>query len=412
MMSNQNGSLPGPSSDIQTHKRCTICNVPFINPDLITTHYRHHMMPKMCVVVATDEDGNQKYVELNQQQALAYNSGALPIVQSTLGGQQQYILTDQANFKTTTFDGGSQLIAYPQSATSLGTEVEMVHYVDSSGQGLSQEEVQYYALDGQEYSVIQANEEIVVSTEARMPHEEQQLVIEETAVMGAGKAKGGRAAAKRKNSASAEVPKTYSRKGVQPRAAVAISSQASNAPPTKKLLLSDDQTFSVSKVQSLQQHHLQQQDGAQMTAISFVTSGGQTHHVSSGNHLDLQHVTSEQFLSPSAINEEIVVSHGGASKLKSEPNDLREGGTQMATLVQQSGENSYHQGADLKPLGLKVEPHHMSHQHLLQQHQQQQQQQYIVLAYDNDTVIQQMQQGKQPVTVSESYDIKEEKVSV
>jgi hypothetical protein len=63
-------------------------------------------------------------------------------------------------FKATTFDAGSQrlIAAYPQgAANSLGTEVEMVHYVDSSGHELSQEEVQYYALDGQEYSVIQVS---------------------------------------------------------------------------------------------------------------------------------------------------------------------------------------------------------------------------------------------------------------
>ena len=39
------------------------------------------MTPKICVILATDEDGNQKYVELTQQQALAYNAGALPIIQ-------------------------------------------------------------------------------------------------------------------------------------------------------------------------------------------------------------------------------------------------------------------------------------------------------------------------------------------
>ena len=145
------------------------------------------MTPKICVILGTDEDGNQKYVELTQQQALAYNAGALPILQNAIGagGGQQYILADQGGqFKT--FDGGSQQLiatAYQQgAANSLGGEaVEMVHYVDSSGHELSPDEVQYYALDGQEYSVIQANEEIVVSTEARLPHEEQQqqLVIEE-----------------------------------------------------------------------------------------------------------------------------------------------------------------------------------------------------------------------------------------
>jgi len=53
-------------------------------------------------------------------------------------GQTQYILADQANFKTTTFDGSSHLIAYPQSAGGLTQEVEMVQYVDSTGQALSQ----------------------------------------------------------------------------------------------------------------------------------------------------------------------------------------------------------------------------------------------------------------------------------
>ena len=42
------------------------------------------MTPKICVILATDEDGNQKYVELTQQQALAYNAGALPIIQVRL----------------------------------------------------------------------------------------------------------------------------------------------------------------------------------------------------------------------------------------------------------------------------------------------------------------------------------------
>ena len=53
------------------------------------------MTPKICVIVATDEDGNQKYVELTQQQAMAYNAGAFPIIQNVGGGQQQYIITDQ-----------------------------------------------------------------------------------------------------------------------------------------------------------------------------------------------------------------------------------------------------------------------------------------------------------------------------
>jgi len=221
-----------------------------------------------------------------------------------------FTLSQGGNFKATTFDGGSQqLIAttYPQtSSNSLGTEVEMVQYVDSAGHELSQDEVQYYALDGQEYSVIQANEEIVVSTEARMPHEEQQLVIEDTAPQVAmvpaqqvGKAKG--RAAKRKNSASGEAPKTYSRRGGGQQQQQQQQQQARGV-AAKKLLLADDQsTFSVSsgaasakQVQSLQQqHHLLQQQGggaAQMTvpvsAISFVTSTG---HVTSANHIDLQH---------------------------------------------------------------------------------------------------------------------------
>ena len=185
----------------------------------------------------------------------------------------------------------------------------MVQYVDSAGHELSQDEVQYYALDGQEYSVIQANEEIVVSTEARMPHEEQQLVIEETApqvVMApaqqVGKAKG--RAAKRKNSASGEAPKTYSRRGGGQQQQQQQQQQQARGVAAKKLLLADDQSsFSVSsgaasakQVQSLQQQHhlLQQQEGggaAQMTvpvsAISFVTSTG---HVTSANHhIDLQH---------------------------------------------------------------------------------------------------------------------------
>jgi hypothetical protein len=54
------------------------------------------MTPKICVILGTDEDGNQKYVELTQQQAMAYNAGALPILQNTIGGQQ-HILTDQVN---------------------------------------------------------------------------------------------------------------------------------------------------------------------------------------------------------------------------------------------------------------------------------------------------------------------------
>ncbi len=68
-----------------------------------------------------------------------------------------------------------------------------------------QEDVQYYALDGQEYSVIQGNEEIVVSTEPRLHHEEhhlQQSQSDEDHSMTIGvvpaKAKGGRANPKRK----------------------------------------------------------------------------------------------------------------------------------------------------------------------------------------------------------------------
>jgi hypothetical protein len=78
----------------------------------------------------------------------------------------------------------------------------------------------------------------------------------------------------------------------------------------------------------------------------------------------------------------------------------------------QAGGESYHQSAELKPLGLKVDP--QQHQQLLQQHhQQQQQQQYIVLAYDNEGGIHQIHQTSKPnVTVVEGFDIKEEKVSV
>jgi hypothetical protein len=58
---------------------------------------RHHLTPKICVILGTDEDGNQKYVELTHQQALAYNAGALPVLHNAIsaGGGQQYILTDQ-----------------------------------------------------------------------------------------------------------------------------------------------------------------------------------------------------------------------------------------------------------------------------------------------------------------------------
>ena len=82
----------------------------------------------------------------------------------------------------------------------------------------------------------------------------------------------------------------------------------------------------------------------------------------------------------------------------------------MASL--EAGGESYHQSTELKPLGLKVDPHDQ----LLQQHhhqQQQQQQQYIVLAYDNEGGIHQIHQGSKPnVTVVEGFDIKEEKVTV
>ena len=73
-------------------------------------------------------------------------------LQNTISSPQpQYILSDGGggHFKATTFDGGSQQLtvnsqqliaaAYPQgSSNSLGTEVEMVHYVDSQGHELSQ----------------------------------------------------------------------------------------------------------------------------------------------------------------------------------------------------------------------------------------------------------------------------------
>jgi hypothetical protein len=63
------------------------------------------MTPKICVILGTDEDGNQKYVELTQQQALAYNAGALPIIQNAIGagGGQQYILTDQVTMLSNFF---------------------------------------------------------------------------------------------------------------------------------------------------------------------------------------------------------------------------------------------------------------------------------------------------------------------
>jgi hypothetical protein len=114
-------------------------------------------------------------------------------------------------------------------------------------------------------------------------------------------------------------------------------------------------------------------------------------------------VASDQFLSPASISgEEIVVSNVSPTKLKSEPMD------HVATL--EGGSETFHtSAAELKPLGLKVEAHQQ--QQLLQQ----QQQQYIVLAYDNESGIHQLQQtsGKaNNVTVVEGFDLKEEKVTV
>ena len=95
------------------------------------------------------------------------------------------------------------------------------------------------------------------------------------------------------------------------------------------------------------------------------------------------------------------MSHVSPAKLKSEPID------HVASL--EGGSEAFHAtAADLKPLGLKVEPHQ---QQLLQQ----QQQQYIVLAYDNEGGIHPLQQaaGKtNNVTVVEGFDLKEEKVTV
>lgn len=51
-------------------------------------------------------------------------------------GQTQYVLADHSNFKTT-LNGGGHLIACAQPADGLGQEVEMVQYVDSTGQELS-----------------------------------------------------------------------------------------------------------------------------------------------------------------------------------------------------------------------------------------------------------------------------------
>lgn len=72
----------------------------------------------------------------------------------------------------------------------------------------------------------------------------------------------------------------------------------------------------------------------------------------------------------------------------------------------EGGSDAFHTSAELKPLGLKVEPHQ---QQLLQQ-----QQQYIVLAYDNESGLHQLQQSSKSnnVTVVEGFDLKEEKVTV
>jgi hypothetical protein len=299
------------------------------------------MTPKVCMLLTTDEDGQQKYIEISQQQALALsNGGTVSMVQASSNfpscrgrqtltsllsfqgtvssGQTQYILADQANFKTTAFDGGGHLIAYPQSGGGLAQEVEMVQYVDNTGQELSQvgfwispedlteaprpplsvcspqEDVQYYALDGQEYSVIQANEEIVVSTEPRLQHEEQHLqqsqaqgaqaaqaiVIESVSPP---KSKGGRATVKRKNSPSTDTAKTYARGrgGGTVSATVVNSAQGRSAPSSKKLVIVDEdhQHYSVNKVQSLHLSNGTQMAQVPVSTISFVTQGGQTHQV-------------------------------------------------------------------------------------------------------------------------------------
>ena len=112
------------------------------------------------------------------------------------------------------------------------------------------------------------------------------------------------------------------------------------------------------------------------------------------------------------------MSHASPSKLKSEPVDLITSGAEsrdhnhsMASL--EAGGESYHQSTELKPLGLKVDPHDQLLQQHQHQQQQQQQQQYIVLAYDNEGGIHQIHQGSKPnVTVVEGFDIKEEKVTV
>lgn len=151
-----------------------------------------------------------------------------------------------------------------------------------------QEDVQYYALDGQEYSVIQANEEIVVSTEPRLQHEEQhlqqshgaQIVIEGVSPT---KAKGGRATAKRKNATMTDTAKTYARGrgGGTVSATVVNSAQARAAPSSKKLVIVDEdhQHYSVNKVQSLHLSNGTQLAQVPVSTISFVTQGGQTHQV-------------------------------------------------------------------------------------------------------------------------------------
>jgi len=44
--------------------------------------FRHHMTPKVCMLLTTNEHGQQKYIEISQNQALALSSrGAVSIVQ-------------------------------------------------------------------------------------------------------------------------------------------------------------------------------------------------------------------------------------------------------------------------------------------------------------------------------------------
>ncbi len=44
------------------------------------------MTPKMCMLLTTDEDGQQKYIEITQQQALALsNGGTVSMVQVRTG---------------------------------------------------------------------------------------------------------------------------------------------------------------------------------------------------------------------------------------------------------------------------------------------------------------------------------------